>query len=449
MPKHPNLMRGVLVLGVLTASVSSFAADLLQLYREALTFDAPYAAAKATVEAGREKLPQGRAGLLPVVGLSANTTWNQNNYQVPPTVDVARNFNANAYSLTLTQPLFRWQNWVQYDQAKLQVAQAEATFVQAGQDLILRVAQAYFDVLYAEENLKALQASKASIVLQLEQARKNFEVGTATITDTHEAQSRFDLVSAQEIAAQSDLDVKKFALRQVVGKDVNVLNHLRPDVVLKPPQPANLAPWVAAAETDNLSVQVQQAAKEIAAKEIERNRAGHYPTLDAVASVGRSVSAYSPSSGVNTLETNSNAIGVQLNIPLYQGGYVSSKTREAIANRDAAAASLESARRTATQGAQQSFLGVTNGLSQVKALEAALVSSNSALESNKLGYEVGVRINIDVLNAEQQVYTTKRDLSKARLDTLLAQLRLKAAVGALSEADLEAINPLFSPAGAR
>lgn len=436
---HRLAVRLNILAGSLLFAGAVAAADLLQVYREALVNDAQYAAARATVEAGREKLPQGLAGLLPTIGATANSVWNQNDYSPKNSPGWSRDFNSNGWNLNLTQPLFRWQNIVQYDQAHWQVAQAEANFAQASQDLILRVAQAYFDVLYAEENLKAVRAAKRSIALQLEQAKKNFEVGTATITDTHEAQSRYDLANAQELAGENELQVRQYALRVIVGKDVGTLSRLRAEATLQPPQPASMEKWVEAAENDSFSVQAQQAAVEVASREVERQRAGHYPTLDAVANYGTNKTM----SSNNPLETDMRNIGLQLTIPLYQGGAVNSRTREAAANRTAAASSLENARRSASLAAKQAYLGVVNGLAQVGALNAALVSSKSALESNKLGYEVGVRINIDVLNAEQQVYVTTRDLAKARFDTLLAQLRLKAAVGALSEADLERINPLF------
>ena len=432
-----------LVFGALSCVSTAWSADILQIYREALVNDAQYAAARATVEAGREKFPQGLAGLLPTVNATANTTWNENQYRLndkAPTV--RKDFNTHAYNVALTQPLFRWQNFVQYGQGKLQVVQAEAVFAQAQQDLILRVAQAYFDVLNAQENLKAVRANKQAITQQLELAKKSFEVGTVTITDTHEAQSRFDLVSAQEIAADSDLEVKRYALRQIVGKESGELNRLKPQAELRPPQPASMDKWVESAERDSFSVQAQQASAEIAQKEVEKQRAGHYPTLDVVANYGNGKTAVSYTSN-NTLDTDSRNVALQLTIPIFQGGAVKSKTREAVANRMATDANLDAARRTAALNARQSFLGVVNGLAQVRALEAALVSSTSALDSNKLGYEVGVRINIDVLNAENQLYVTKRDLTKARFDTLLAQLKLKAAVGSLGEADLEQINPLF------
>ncbi len=429
-------------LGMALFSGTVLSVDLLQVYRDALVNDAQYAAARATAEAGREKLPQGLAGLLPVIGGTASTVWNENKYSVDGAPRTGKEYNTHAYNLSLTQPLFRWQNVIQYDQAKWQVVQTEANFAQASQDIVLRVAQAYFDVLNAQENLKAVRASKQSIALQLEQAKKNFEVGTATITDTHEAQSRYDLVSAQELAGENDLEVKRYALRLIVGKDVGELNRLKPDAVLLSPQPDSMERWVDAAEKDSFPVQAQQAAFEVAGREVERVRAGHYPTLDMVANYGKTNSALSISSN-SGLETDVRNIGLQLNIPLFQGGSVNSRTREAIANRTAAASALENARRSASLAARQSFLGVVNGLAQVRALSAALISSTSALESNKLGYEVGVRISIDVLNAEQQLYVTKRDLAKARFDTLLSQLKLKAAVGALGENDLEQINPLF------
>ena len=439
LPRTPLL--SPLLLGVLFCAAPAFPADLLQVYRDALGNDPQYAAARATAEATREKVPQGLAGLLPVVSATANTMRNQNKYTLSDS-SLAKDYNSNGYNVNLTQPLFRWQNFVQYGQAKLQVVQAEATLAQASQDLILRVAQAYFDVLFAIENLKAVRANKDAIAQQLEQAKKNFEVGTATITDSQEAQSRYDLANAQEIAAESDLDVKRYTLRVIVGRDPGPLNSLKPSAELKPPQPAGMERWVDAAEKDSFTVQAQQAATEFAVKEVERQRAGHYPTLDAVANYGKSNSPVSQLTN-DSLEATSRNIGLQLNIPIFQGGFVNSKVREAVANRVAAEAALENAKRTAVLNSQQSFLGVVNGLAQVRALDAALISSRSALESNKLGYEVGVRINIDVLNAEQQVYVTQRDLAKARFDTLVSQLRLKAAIGSLGEADLEQINPLF------
>ena len=421
------------------------AADLMQVYREAVNNDPTFAASRSTLDAGREKMPQGRAGLLPSLSLSGNTTWNENevSFRTNPALNGKPQFNSNGYSVSLSQPLFRWQNWVSYDQSKLQVVQAEANFVQARQDLILRVAQAYFDVIYSNENLKAVRANKSAIVQQLELAKKSFEVGTATITDTHEAQARFDLASAQEIAAESEVQIRQRALQAIIGKEPSALAPPRKGAELTPPQPSDMKLWVAAAEKDGIPVQVQQAAAAIAAREVDKQRAGHYPTLDLVANAGSSKSFGSTTLGL--LDSDFKNVGVQLNIPIFQGGLVMSREREASANRAAAESSLEAARRNAALSASQSYLGVVNGLGQVKALKAALISSQSALESNKLGYEVGVRINIDVLNAENQVYVTRRDFAKAVPDTLMSQPRPKAAVGALGEDDVAAVNALLDP----
>src|SRR5574343_1892342 len=235
-----------------------FAADLMQVYRDAQSNDPTFAVARATLEAGQEKQPQARAGLLPSLTLSGNTVWNENQLSTHGGATFAKpNYNSNGYQVTLSQPLFRWQNWIAYDQSKMQIAQAEANLGLARQDLILRVAQAYFDVLNAGENLQAVQANKAAIAQQLELAKKSFEVGTATITDTHEAQARYDLASAQEIAAESELEVKKRSLQAILGKEAGALAMLRKGAELSPPSPNNMNDWVGAAEQDSPSVQAQ------------------------------------------------------------------------------------------------------------------------------------------------------------------------------------------------
>ncbi|MBN8473912.1 TolC family outer membrane protein [Sulfuritalea sp.] len=437
-------MRNVLFLMIAGCLSSGLArgADLMAVYRDALAYDAQFAAAKATVDAGREKLPQGRSGLLPTIGFGASTTWtdSETTARVTGATTANRDYNSNGWEVRLTQPLFRWQNWVAYNQAELAVAQAEAQFGLARQDLIVRSAQAYFDVLLAQDVLATAKAQKVAIAEQLESAKRNFEVGTATITDTHEAQARYDLTSAQEIAAQNDLNVKRQALRAVIGKEPEGLKNLKPGVQLAGPQPADIAKWVEMAETASASVQIYQALYEIAVREIEKQRAGHYPTLDLVATNGRSGAGGGTTGG---FDSKSSTVGLQLSIPIFAGGVTASRDREAVALKEKAAADLENARRTAALNARQAYLGVSSGLAQVKAYEAALTSSQSALDSNKLGYEVGVRINIDVLNAQSQLFDTRQKLAKARLDTLGALLKLKAAAGSLSENDVAAINGLL------
>jgi outer membrane protein len=427
----------VLLCGPLLAC-NAQAADLLQVYSQALANDAVYASARSAQSAGQEKSVQGRAGLLPGIGVSGS--YNRISANASGNAD----YSSNGYQLALSQPLFNLGNWESYQQSKLAVVLADTQFAQAQQDLIVRVSQAYFDVLAAQDALAFIGQQQTFITEQLASAKRNFEVGTATITDTNEAQARFDLATAQQIAAQNDLDTKRAALQQIIGEAPAQLAQLRPGVTLSGPQPAQIEPWVSSAEQQNYEVLRQQLALEIAKREIKRSRAGHYPTVDLVASRSHSsntLSAINPASG----SSNANSIGVQWTIPLFSGFAVDSKVREAIALEDKARNDLLFTQRTSAQAARQSFFGVNNGLAQVRALEAAEVSSQSALESNKLGYQVGVRINIDVLNAQQQLYSTRRDLSKARYDTLMNGLRLKAASGSLREEDLAQVNALLAP----
>jgi outer membrane protein len=441
------MLTGGLSLGGL--SNAAHGADLMGVYRDALAYDAQFAAARAALDAGRERLPQGRAGLLPNVGLSSSTTWNDSdtNFRTPGILSRESQYNTNGWTVSLSQPLFRWQNWVAYNQSELAVAQAEAEFMLARQELIVRTVVAYFDVLLAQDLLATAQAQKVAIAEQLESAKRNFEVGTATITDSQEAQSRYDLTTAKEIAAQNDLDVKRQVLRAIIGKEPDGLKTVKTGVRLAGPQPADINKWVEMAESAAATVQISQARYEIALREVERQRAGHYPTLDLVATRGRSSTSNTVvgggAGGGTGSDTDTTTVGLQLNLPIFSGGATMSRDREAVALKERAVAELDNARRTAALNARQGYLGVTAGLAQIRAYEAALTSSQSALESNKLGYEVGVRINIDVLNAQSQLYETRQKLAKSRMDTLIALLRLKAASGSLGEEDVANINTLL------
>ncbi len=344
-------------------------ADLLQIYRDALANDSSYASARATRDAGLENLPQGLAQVLPIVNATAFTQYNNIDISFRGAApDSQRLGNSNGFAVTLTQPLFNWQNIQVYREAGFKAAQAEAVFGQATQDLIVRVAQAYFDVLASQDSLAFIQGQKVAISEQLAQAKRNFEVGTATITDTHEAQARFDLATSQEIAAQSDLEFKKRALQQIVGKFPERLEPLKSSIELNPPKPNSMEDWATAAGNQGYPVRAQEAALEIAVREIERARAGHLPTLNIVGSAGANSSSISATAINNTAsDTTSRTIGLQLAIPLYAGGNVSSLVRQAVANREKAQQDLESTRRTAALSARQSYLGVTNGMAQVKA----------------------------------------------------------------------------------
>ena len=445
--KRPKIKLAAIAVGLAFAGIAA-AADFLETYRLAKQNDAPFASARASLEAGLEKLPQGRALLLPVINASGNTTWNdaENRDQIQGQVGGAQ-FNSNGWNVTLTQPLFRWQNLVQYQQSQYQVLQAEAQFGQATQDLIVRVAQAYFDVLAAQDNLEFTKSNKISIAEQLAQAKRNFEVGTATITDTNEAQARYDLSVAQEIAGVNALEVAQRALQQIIGQFPDALTPLKTTLVIDAPQPNVMEEWAKSARGNNFVVRGNDAVMEIASREVERQRAGHYPTLDVVAAAqentNQNIASVTAIQSGQRSTIAQNTIGLQLNVPIYSGGSVLSRTREAVGLKEKARQDLETSRRAAEFNARQSFLNVTNGMAQVRALEQALRSSNVSLQSNRVGYEVGVRINIDVLNAQQQVFQTERDLARARYDTILNGLRLKSAAGSLTESDVEAVNRLL------
>ncbi|MBI3714277.1 MAG: TolC family outer membrane protein [Burkholderiales bacterium] len=423
-------------------SLNAGASDLLQIYKEALVNDAQFSSARAAKLAGQERSVQGRAGLLPRVGLSGGVNKSHSEFDPDIGKTTTNNSTSRSMTLSLSQPLFNLGSWETYEQSKLSVIASDLQFASAEQDLMLRVSQAYFDVLASENSLKTLQAQKVAVAEQLASAKRNFEVGTATITDTHEAQSQFDLITAQELAGQGDLEVKRAALRQIIGKDAGDLAKLKEGVQLAAPVPAQVNDWVASAEKQNFGVSASQVSLEIAQREIKKSRSGHLPTIDLSASTGRSTGSTIANmpSGVS----KPTSIGVSVNIPIFSGMATDSRVKESIALEDKARNDLETARRSAAQAARQSYTGVVSGLAQIKAFEAAEISSQSALDSTKLGYQVGVRINIDVLNAQQKLSNTRQSLAKARYDSIMSGLRLKAAAGGLKEADLAEVNALLT-----
>lgn len=425
------------------------AADLMAVYREALEQDAQYSSARAAHEAAQEKLPQGRAGLLPTITFSGvrrrqlidRLTAIQSGGGTLPPGEVT--IDNQSLTVTATQPIYRKENFAIYEQAKIQVAQADLQFILAAQDLILRVAQAYFDILTAQVNIEVAEAQKKAIGEQLAQAKRNFEVGAATIVDTYEAQARFDLTASTEIAARNELEVRKRALEQIIGRIPNDLrrpNDTASDLLTL--KYANMQDWITVAEQNNLALRIQQAIVNIAKQDVERAKAGHYPTLDLVA-------VYSDQKGVGgtitgrAIDLTSKEIGVQLNVPIFQGFAVQSRVREALANQERALQDLNNTRRNSVLQVSQQYLNVTNGIAQVKALKQAVISSKSQVDSTKTGQEVGVRTEVDVLNAQQLLATAQRDLAQARYNFLMSRLRLEAEAGELDEEDLMQINDVL------
>lgn len=437
-------MKRIGLLAAMFLATPVLGADLMSIYREAQLHDAVYAGAKAQYIAAQERLPQARALLLPNVNFNAGVNYNdvRTDYESTFFPSGQRDYYDYNYGVTVTQPLYRRQNSLTYEQARIQLKQAETQLNLAAQELMTRVAQGYFDVLLARANLNTVRSQKTAVAEQLEQAKRNFIVGTATITDSREAQARYDLVVAQELAAENELEVRLRALEQIVGKPVGELAGLSLPVTLNPPEPVDMGAWVEQAYQSSLQVALAQQGLELAAREVDKAQAGHYPTLDAVGSLRKDYASSSPQGFGSDIEAL--VVGLQLTIPLYQGGAISSRTREAIANQEKARQDLENARRTVALQTRQAYLGVTSGLGQVKALEQAVASTQLQLESTKLGQEVGVRTAVDVLDADQQLAAARRDFASAIYNTILNQLRLKAAVGKLTEADLADINRLLT-----
>ena len=439
-----------LVLGLVSGHAA--ADDLMTVYREGLQSDPVFAAARSSYEASKEKLPQGRALFLPNVNVVAGANVNDADYKyfnfqgnTPPAAAGNVKWPGWNAGLNLTQPILHLQNNAVLDQAEILVAQAQSQLAFAGQDLMIRVAQSYFDVLLAEYELETVRAQKAATAEQLAQAKRNFQVGTATITDTYDAQARYDLVVAQEITTTNDIEVRRSALQQIIGRAPGPL--AKPEgkgqITLSPPEPNNMEAWVQASYSNSLQVQIAKANMDIAIKEIERNRAAYYPTLDAVGSASYNQQNNSQLGFGQKLSQG--VIGLQLNIPIYQGGAISSRVREAIANKSKAEQDYENARRTVAQNTRQSFLAVNTGLAEIIALRQAVASNQLSVDATKLGQEVGVRTQVDVLNAQQLLYSAQRDLYRAYYVTIVGQLKLKQAVGRLMPVDLENVNRLLKP----
>ena len=421
---------------------SAQAQSLMSLFETARSYDATYKAAQSQYTANLAKGDQAKALLLPTIGLSANV----NKTEVE---QVAANLSGTAQSksatLSASQPLYRPANFASYQQGQRQLELASVQLKAAEQDLMVRLSQAYFDVLISRESLDFVKAQKLAVSEQLAAAKRNFEVGTSTITDSREAQARYDLVLAQEIAADNDLRIKRLALNQLVG-----LNNIEPKSLsskakLSGPDSQSLEQWVKQSSETNPSVLLSRAALDIAKLETTKAEAGHKPTLDLVA--GYTPTRYKDGKGLNAsqVDINSNSVTLSFNMPLFAGFATQNRIKETVALEDKARSDLEAAERSVAQATRAAFFGLQSGLGQVNALQAAETSSQSALDANKLGYQVGVRINIDVLNSQSQLFQTKRDLAKARYDVLLGQLKLRQAAGTLTEADLATINALLNP----
>ena len=439
--RAPSLLTLALASLLATAAPMAKAQSLIDLYESARAFDAGYLSARLLYDANLARAEQARASILPTAGLSAGATLTD--LDISPATALNRSFNTQTATLSASQPLYRPGNWATYEQGKKQLDQARSQLDTAEQDLIVRTSQAYFDVLASQDSLTFVKAQKAAVAEQLASAQRNFEVGTATITDSREAQARYDLVLAQEIAAENDLRVKKLALDQLVGKAETQPRGLAAPLVLPTVVPVDVNAWVLQSETAHPGIRLAQSNFDIAKLEVDKAEAGHKPTLDLVASYNGSRNPSGTITNANGTRSTSAAIGLNFNVPLFAGYATQNRIRETLSLSDKARTDLEGARRNVALSTRTAFFGLVSGQGQVKALEAAERSSQSALDANKLGYQVGVRINIDVLNSQSQLFQTKRDLARARYDVLVGGLRLRQASGTLKPDDLQAINGLL------
>ncbi|ARV18310.1 Outer membrane protein TolC [Curvibacter sp. AEP1-3] len=425
--------------GVFAASHAS-AQSLQDLYTAARGYDASYQSAKSLYEANLAKAEQARALLLPSANFALGAS--RSNQEILPNPD--RSFGAQTATISASQPLYRPANKASYDQGMKSVEAAKAQLLASEQDLIVRVSQAYFDVLASTDSLTFVKAQKAAVAEQLASAKRNFEVGTSTITDTREAQARFDLVVAQELAAENDLRVKSIALNQLVGVSNASPKPLAAPIVLAPVEPADPEAWVQQSEDQHPALAQLKVALEVAKLETAKAEAGHKPTLDLTGSYS-AVNNNGTSTAVADSRVNVATIGVSFNLPVFAGFATQNRIKETLALEEKARTDLEASRRTIAQATRTAYFGVQSGQAQVKAYEAAEASSQSALDANKLGYQVGVRINIDVLNSQSQLYSTKATLAKARYDVLVGGLKLKQAAGTLKAEDLAPINSQLVP----
>jgi outer membrane protein len=427
-----------LALVLLLTTMACAADDLVSAYRAALLHDPQWSAANAEHLAGQESEVQARAGLWPELSLQAQQAWTRTQYQLEHETmsDSRRN---QTLSIQLVQPLFRWKHWVQYQQGTQQAALATCRFHEARQALLLRVAEAYFEVLGTEAQVHALRQQQTAGVQLLASARKHFELGNASITDVHDAQASAEQTEAALIAAISQVEKARHALASMTGRSPGVLRDLREGVQFPAPAPADIAFWLASARQDAYAVQVQALRLAIAQNEVRNRNAEHLPTLDLVASRGIQ---HQPSIGNERSDLSS--ISLRFQLPLYGGGRATSAVRQAQALRAQSEALHEDAMRIAQLQVHEAWLEIRDGQAQARSLGTAKSSATTALEANRLGYQVGVRVSRDVLDAQGRLTEVTQRLARVRYAILLAQLRLKAAVGGLMEKDLHAVNELLA-----
>jgi len=426
-----NILFRIATIPLLLTSIAAVGADLKSIYQDALVHDSQLQGAKSELQATLEGREQIRSAFYPAIALNANTMNNRSKTSGDP----SESYGSKGYSFTLNQGLYHRDIIVSAREIESSITQGKLGYTLTEQGLILRVANAYFELLSAQDGLELAQAEKRAISQQLKQAKQRFDVGLSAITDVHEAQAGYDMVVAQEITAQSTLDSAREALREIIGKPVGKVSKLQSKLPLVSPEPASIDHWIELALKENLTLKAQHAATETTRHGIDKANAGHHPSLDLVGSYD-----YSDSQAINGNEKRSSYIGLRLELPLYAGGYTSSKGRESNYRYQQAQYALEQQRRATEREARSSYLSVNSSISQVKAYRQALSSNQTAYEAIQAGFDAGTRTTLDLLNAQREQFRSKRDYARARYDYLLATLKLKAVVGALTESELNQIN---------
>ncbi len=418
---------------------SSLSADLANIYSLAERNDPSYRQVISKHRAILESKPQARSQLLPSLDITANTKRNAQDITTSGSSvgsDGEIDFNSHGYSLNLSQPLFHRDRFIALSQTDSQINESEAKLAKAQQDLIITVSETYFNVLRSIDNLEFAKIEVKSLSRQLEEANQRFEVGLSAITDVQEARAGYDLAVAREIQATNGIDNAKEGVRELTGEYIDEFDGLGKNITLIKPDPEEISSWTELSIEQNLNISAANFALETARKEIKKQSAGHLPTVDIVASHG-----YDSTGGrFGSTRTDRSSIGLELNVPIYSGGLVSSKTREAHEKYNDAMHYLEKARRTAQRNTREAYLGVISGISQVNALKQAVVSSETALLATETGFEVGTRTAVDVVASQKATSKARRDYSNAKYNYILNTLKLKRAAGTLSPDDLNLIN---------
>lgn len=437
-------MKRTLSLSIALASILQFSIanatgqGLLDIYQKAIEKDPVLAGAQYAATAGQEKSQQGLALLLPKVNASGNLSYNHSRTD-RGTGEVRNTSDGHNISLQVSQPVFHAADYKTYSQSKIFGEQSDIQLIEAEQSLILRVSQAYFDVLSANENLQVATSQTKAFKESLERAKLTFKVGTATKTDKLEAQARYDLARATEISAQNKLAVARQSLASIIGEAPATLKTLDTNAKLVELKANNIQHWVDTAIANNLQLRLVNAGYKVSQLEVKKLKSDRLPIIDFIASASKS-QQYSFSADTESLNAS---IGLQASMPIYTGGLMSSRIREAESLKFQQQQVQINTQRQVILQAQQAYLNSYNGLQQVDALQQALKSSKSALEATQKGVEVGVRTNLDLLDSQQQFFSTQRDFSFAKYNYLLSLLNLKSAAGILNKADITDLDALL------